>query len=56
MTFPLDVLLDVPGRGVRDREGNLYFGARKRDPRAAATEGGPSVPQLLIFNPERPLR
>jgi hypothetical protein len=56
MMFPLDVLLDVPGRGVRDREGNLYFGARKRDPRAAATEGGPSVPQLLIFNPERPLR
>jgi hypothetical protein len=57
LTFPLDILLDVPGRGVRDRDGTLYFAARKRDPRAAgAREGGTSVPQLLMFNPERPLR
>jgi hypothetical protein len=56
MTFPLDVLLDVPGRGVRDKDGTLYFAARKRDPRASATsESGASVPQLMIFNPERPL-
>jgi hypothetical protein len=57
MTFPLDVLLDVPGRGVRDEEGNIYFAARKRDPGARATgESGSSIPQLMIFNPERELR
>jgi hypothetical protein len=57
MTFPLDVLLDVPGRGVRDGEGNIYFGARKRDPSARGTrESGASRPQLLIFNPEKALR
>jgi hypothetical protein len=57
MSFPFDVLLDVPGRGVRDKEGNIYFAARKRDPRARATgESGSSIPQLMIFNPERELR
>jgi hypothetical protein len=57
MTFPLDVLLDVPGRGVRDEEGNIYFAGRKRDPGARATgESGSSIPQLMIFNPERELR
>jgi hypothetical protein len=57
LTFPFDVLLDVPGRGVTDREGNLYFGARRTDPRAQAREeSGTSVPQLLIFNPEKELR
>jgi len=57
LTFPLDVLLDVPGRGVRDEEGNIYFAARKRDPGARATgESGSSIPQLMIFNPERELR
>jgi hypothetical protein len=57
MTFPFDILLDVPGRGVTDREGNIYFGARKADPRAKDTaESGASLPQLLIFNPEKRLR
>jgi hypothetical protein len=57
MTFPLDVLLDVPGRGVNDREGNIYFGARKRDAGARGTrDSGVSRPQLLIFNPEKALR
>jgi hypothetical protein len=57
MTFPLDVLLDVPGRGVRDREGNIYHDARRLAPGAALRGGsGASVPQLMIFNPERPLR
>jgi hypothetical protein len=57
MTFAFHVLLDVPGRGVRDKEGNIYFAARKRDPRARATsESGSSIPQLMIFNPEKELR
>jgi hypothetical protein len=55
--FGLDRLLEVPGSGVTDRDGNIYFAARHADPKALAA-GNPdsSVPFLMIFNPDRALR
>lgn len=56
-SFEFDRLLDVPGSGVVDKQGTLYFAARRADPKAlAAGDSGSSVPCLLMFNPERPWR
>jgi hypothetical protein len=55
--FGLDRLLEVPGSGVTDKEGNIYFAARRADPKAlAAGDSGSSVPFLMIFNPDQALR
>jgi uncharacterized caspase-like protein len=55
--FGFDRLLEVPGSGVADKDGNLYFAARRADPRAvAAGDSGSSVPFLMVFNPDRALR
>lgn len=55
--FTFDRLLEVPGSGVTDKVGNIYFGARRADPKAvAAGDSGSSVPFLMIFNPEKALR
>lgn len=55
--FEWDVLLEVPGNGVTDSEGNIYYAARRTDPRAvAAGDSGSSVPFLMIFNPEKELQ
>lgn len=56
-TFTFDRLLEVPGSGVIDKQGNIYFAARRADPKAlAAGDSGSSVPFLMIFNPEKALR
>jgi hypothetical protein len=55
--FAFDRLLEVPGSGVTDGQGNIYFAARRADPKAlAAGDSGSSVPVLMIFNPEKALR
>jgi hypothetical protein len=55
--FGLDRLLEVPGSGVTDKQGNIYFAARRADPKAlAAGDSGSSVPFLMIFNPDQALR
>lgn len=55
--FTFDRLLEVPGSGVTDKVGNIYFAARRADPKAvAAGDSGSSVPFLMIFNPEKALR
>jgi hypothetical protein len=55
--FPLDRLIEVPGVGVTDDDGNIYFAAQHADPKAvSAGDSGSSVPVLMIFNPEKELR
>jgi hypothetical protein len=55
--FGFDRLLEVPGSGVTDKAGSIYFAARRADPKAlAAGDSGSSVPFLMIFNPDRALR
>ncbi|MFC1613848.1 hypothetical protein ACFL5K_00955 [Gemmatimonadota bacterium] len=57
LSFPIKVISEVTGAGVKDEFGNMYFCGRKRDPQAEAMgESGASRPFMIIFNPERELR
>jgi hypothetical protein len=57
MHFPREKLIEVPGNGVTDADGNIYYAVRRHDPKAvAAGDSGSSVPDLMIFNPENKLR
>jgi hypothetical protein len=57
MRFPFGRLLEVPGIGVTDRDGNIYFAAHRSDPKAIAVgDSKASFPFLMIFNPEKELK
>lgn len=58
--FPLTTASEVTGSNVYDKEGNLYFAARKHvekdggtSPGEDASEGHGFVPFMMIFNPEK---
>jgi len=57
LTFPINVINEVTGSDVKDRDGNLYFAGR-RDDRAAERRGesGASRPFMIIFNPGRAIQ
>ncbi len=57
--YPLDELTEVTGSDVKDKEGNLYFAARKRvakSTNASASEDGTSSPFMILFNPEKEVK
>lgn len=55
--FPFERLSEMPGSGVTDGQGNIYFAAHRADAKAvAAGDSGASAPFLMIFNPEKELR
>jgi hypothetical protein len=57
MTFPLNVISEVTGSGVRDPGGTLYFAGRRDDRTAASMgESGASRPFLIVFHPEKAVR
>ena len=54
LKFPIDVVSEVTGCDVKDRDGNMYFCGRRRDTGAKDMgESGASRPFLLIFNPDK---
>ncbi len=57
LTFPMNVINEVTGSDVKDKDGNLYFAGR-RDDRSAEQRGesGASRPFMIIFNPGRAIQ
>jgi hypothetical protein len=57
LTFPMDVINEVTGSDVKDKDGNLYFAGR-RDQRGAEQRGesGASRPFMIILNPGRAIQ
>jgi len=50
--FPITAVTEATGSDIRDKDGNLYFAAR-RNP---AKEGDDTTPFLIKFNPEKEIR
>ncbi len=51
--LPRTEVEECTGSGVIDKHGNLYFAGRRHVEGREAGESGSSVPNLIIFNPER---
>ena len=49
--YPMDVLSEVTGSDIKDKEGNLYFAGRK-----SITGHDASVPFMIKFNPEKEIK
>jgi hypothetical protein len=57
LRFPLEVINEVTGSDVKDKDGNLYFAGRRYSRRAQRMgESGASRPFMIIFNPEKELQ
>ncbi len=57
LTYSMDVISEVTGSDVKDKDGNLYFAGR-RDDRDAEQRGesGASRPFMIVLNPGRAIR
>lgn len=53
---PTTEVLECTGSDVKDKYGNLYFAGTRHVEGREAGESGSSVPHLVIFNPETPLK